>query len=215
MPKALAIVAHHDDHVLWMGGTIQRLSAAGWHWTLAVLCVPDPKRRDYFLHCCAVFGAVPVVMGFDDYLQGEPFSINDRMAMRSTLADAVGGQTFDLTFTHSRGERGEYWARHANHVEVRETTKELVDAGAFGAGSSRLAFFSYDVVYGGGTATCASMDASFVLPLTYPELLQKCQLCRAAPDAESNLKGLVYPCPNPEGFEGDGLSLPPPIIRRR
>ena len=215
MPKAVAIVAHHDDHALWMAGAIQRLAECGWHWTLIAMCVPAQDRRDYFFHCCSAFGAVPIAMEFQDYQGGEPFSRNNRDQMRSRLLDAVGSQRFDCVFTHSRGEHGEYWARHANHVEVREITAELTQLGQLGPTSNRLAYFSYDVIYGSGTATCARHDANYYLPLTYPELLWKCQLCSLAPDANSSLKNLAFPCPNPEGFEGDQLDLPPQFVHRQ
>jgi LmbE family N-acetylglucosaminyl deacetylase len=215
LPKAIAIVAHHDDHVLWMGGTIQRLALSCWQWTVVAMCVPDPTRQAYFQHCCSVLGVAPVMMDFQDYMGSDPFSRNDRDQMRSRLAGVAQGQTFELVFTHSRGEHGEYWARHANHVEVRELTAELVNNRSLGAGQASLAYFAYDVIYGSGTATCARTDATYFLPLTYPELLWKCQLCRLAPDAESSLRNLAYPCPNPEGFEGDSLSLPAPLVRRR
>jgi GlcNAc-PI de-N-acetylase len=213
--KAIGVVAHHDDHALWMGGSIQRLTAVGWHWTLVAMCVPDSARRVYFNHCCSVLGAVPVVMEFLDYMEGEPFSRNNRDQMRSRLVEAVRGQKFDLVFTHSRGQNGEYWGRHANHVETLQLTSELVDGNHLGSGRSSLAYFAYDVIYGSGTATCARTDAAFLLPLTYPELLWKCQLCSLAPDANTSLRNLAFPCPNPEGFEGDGLALPSPFVRKQ
>lgn len=215
MPKAVAVVAHHDDHVLWMGGAIQRLRALGWHWTLIAMCVPSSERLDYFYHCCSEFGATPIAMNFLDYMGCNAFSQNERGEMRSRLLDAVNGQTFDYVFTHSRGVSGEYWARHANHVEVCELTTELTQQGQLSRGCQRLAYFSYDVIYGSGTATCAQLDADYFLPLTYQELLRKCQLCKRAPDADSSLRNLAFPCPNPEGFEGNQLDLPDPFIRRQ
>jgi hypothetical protein len=214
VPKAIGVVAHHDDHVLWMGGTIQRLAGAGWQWTLIAMCVPDPNRRAYFDHCCSIFGAVPVAMGFQDYMEGAPFGRNNRDQMRNCLTEAVHGQSFDLVFTHCRGQHGEYGGRHANHVEVLRLTDESVNDGQLGRGRASLAYFAYDIIYGGGTATGAKTDAEYVLPLTYPELLWKCQLCSLAPDADTNLRGLAFPCPNPEGFEGDGLILPGPFVCR-
>lgn len=213
MPKAVAIVAHHDDHALWMGGAIQRLAMAGWHWTLIAMCVPAPasERLRYFQHCCSIFGATPIAMQFRDYQYGEPFSQNRRDDMRSQLLATVNTQEFDLVFTHSRSENGEYGARHANHVEVRELVAELAQQGQFGSKCQPPAYFSYDVIYKDCTATCARLDANFYLPLTYPELLWKCQLCSLAPDANSSLKNLSFPCPNPEGFEGDQLNLPQPF----
>lgn len=216
MPEAVAVVAHHDDHVLWMAGTIQRLALYGWHWTVVAMCVPDPARRDYFNHCCSILGATPRATDFQDYMDGKPFSRNNRNSMRSWLVETVRGRTFDLVFTHSRAEHGEYGARHANHVETRELAIELVNSQQLGGGGRRLAYFAYDVIYGTGTATCASLDAEYILPLTYAELLCKCELSRLAPDAGTSLRNLAYPCPNPECFEGDELDLPaPPLVHRQ
>jgi LmbE family N-acetylglucosaminyl deacetylase len=187
MQKAVSIVAHHDDHALWMGGTIQRLAASGWHWTVIAMCIPEPDKQNYFLHCCSVFGAIPIVMQFNDYQTGNPFSQNDRNEMKSRLLGAIDDQKFELVFTNSRGEHGEYWARHSNHVEVRELVAELVSSNTLGQGIQHHAYFSYDVIYGGGTAICATLKANYYLPLTYPELLWKCQLCSLAPDADSSL----------------------------
>lgn len=214
MPKAVAVVAHHDDHILWMGGTIQRLVSTGWSMTLIAMCITDQDKLSYFKGCCSALAATPIAMPFLNYQDGDPFSQNLRSEMKSRLLEVVDGQKFDLVFTHSRGENGEYWARHSNHVEVREVTTELVNSSDLGPGSQGLSYFSYDVIYGGGTATCARLDANFYLPLTYPELGLKCQWCGLAPDANSSLSNLAFPCPNPEGFEGDGLNLPEHFVRR-
>lgn len=214
MPSAVAIVAHHDDHVLWMGGSIQRLAATGWQITVVAMCVPDPQRRDYFHRTCSALGVTPVAMEFADYMGDSEFAVNNRDEMRARLSAAVEGSAFDLVFTHSRGPHGEYCARHANHVEARVLAAELVEGGEIGRGSRRLAYFSYDVIYGGGTATCARLESPYVLQLSYPELLRKCDLCSQAPDADSSLRNLGFPCPNPEGFEGDGLELSAPFVPR-
>jgi hypothetical protein len=213
MPHAIGIVAHHDDHALWMGGAIQRLTAAGWKWTLVALCVPNKERRDYFYHCCSVFGAVPVAFDFQDYLRDEPFARNSRTEMRNCLEKIVVNQHFDLVFTHSRNPRGEYWRRHANHFEVREVTTDLIDNGKLGLGRSALAYFCYDVIYGEGSATCAALHAKYLFPLSYSELIWKCQLCSLAPDVNTNLNNLKFPCPNPEAFEGDELTLPTSFLK--
>jgi len=95
-------------------------------------------------------------MEFEDYMDGEPFSRSNREA------GAIRGQAFVLVFTHSRSENGEYWARHANHVEVREIATDLVDGQQLGPARHRLAYFAYDVIHDGGTATCARLDANYL-----------------------------------------------------
>ena len=44
--NALVVVAHHDDAILWMGGTIQRFQ--DWNWHVVSICVPNPARRTTF-----------------------------------------------------------------------------------------------------------------------------------------------------------------------
>jgi LmbE family N-acetylglucosaminyl deacetylase len=215
MPKAIAVVAHHDDHVLWMGGAIQRLTAHGWHCTLVAMCVRDPARRDYFRHCCSIFGAIPLCFEFDDYMKEEDaLSPNNREEMQHSLNQAIQGQSYDLVFTHSRNPSGEYSLLHANHEEVRSITENCMNAQGFGTNvdKSKLAYFDYHPIYGAGTATCAQIAEAntrrHLLQLTYPELIWKGQLCALAPDVNTNLKNLAFPCPNPEAFEGDDLEFP-------
>ena len=45
--KAIAIVAHDDDVVLWMGGTIHLLK--DWEWHIISMCNNhDSDRKTYF-----------------------------------------------------------------------------------------------------------------------------------------------------------------------
>ena len=212
MTRAICITAHHDDAVLWLGGTILRTRCLGWSWTIVALCVPDPNRRAYFTNYCDTLQATAASFGFKDYQSGDPFSQNSQDEFRKSILYAARGENFDWVFTHSRDLGGEY-GRHANHDEVCEATRTVVDDGSLGCGTQRLVYFSYSPVFGcNGRATTARLDANFHLQLTYDELLQKCAWCMAAPDAFTNLKSLGFPCPNPESFGGDGISLPAPFI---
>jgi hypothetical protein len=48
MTNALAVMAHHDDHVLFMGATMQRTKRMqGWDWTVTAMCL-NPAYRTYF-----------------------------------------------------------------------------------------------------------------------------------------------------------------------
>jgi hypothetical protein len=123
---------------------------------------------------------------------------------------AIDGETYDLVFTHS--QHGEY-GQHANHTEVQEIVTELSREWQFGKTCRPPAYFSYETDRP-HTAPRARLAAQYYLPLTYPELLWKCQLCHLAPDCETNLRNLAYPCPNPEAFEGDGLELPESFVPR-
>jgi LmbE family N-acetylglucosaminyl deacetylase len=212
MTNALVVVAHHDDAILWMGGTIQRFR--DWNWHVVSMCVRDPLRRDYLQRTCGALGVKSNPLDFLDHQGGEPFSQNGRERMVNRLIDTTGGATFDWVFTHSRDRFGEYGG-HANHSEMVHLVTALVQAGRLTTGMNRVAFFSYYPVYGfDGRATVARPDATHQLQLTYSELLFKCHWTMQAPDAESSLKNIGYPCPNPEAFEGNGLELPRPFIPR-
>jgi LmbE family N-acetylglucosaminyl deacetylase len=208
MTNALAVVAHHDDHILWMGGMIQRMRARGWNWTLVALCVPDPERRAYFVECCRALGAESLVMDFADHREGPEFGRNDREEMRSELLHAVQGRAYDFVFTHSRDGQCEY-GFHANHRETQTIVTELVANGAIGTGPQHTAYFHYAPMFD-RSATTARRDDACYLQLSYAELLHKCLWCAQAPDMRMNLADLKYPCPNPEAFTGDGLRLPDP-----
>lgn len=155
MPKALAVVAHHDDHIPWVGGALQRLVAARWECTVIAMCVPAADRRRYFDECCSAPKVSGVSMGFADYQGGAAFSRNNRGAMEGQLLKAVGGERYDYVFTHRRHPAGEYGG-HANHDECRALAEGLMEACVFGWGRLRLAHFSYAAVYGSGNPHAAS-----------------------------------------------------------
>ena len=85
----------------------------------------------------------------------------------------------------------------------------LVKEGALGQGLGSIAYFSYEAMFS-RSATTAKANANYYLQMTYAELLQKSCLCMQAPDVETNLRKIGYPCPNPEAFIGNGLQLPDP-----
>jgi hypothetical protein len=90
MPNALAVVAHHDDHILWMGGMIQRMkSIYRWNWTLIAMCVPAADRRAYFTRCSNALGVDSQSMVFDDYSEAPAFKSNPSDKMRNDLLGAV------------------------------------------------------------------------------------------------------------------------------
>ncbi len=217
MPNALAVVAHHDDHILWMGGAIQRTRQLGWQWTLIAMCVPPDDRDPYFARCSEALGFPGQALRFRDYLSGPAFAVNSRSQMEQELRQSISGGQFDFVFTHSRYAHGEYSTSHANHNEVREIVASMVGSGELGRGRESLAYFAYDIIYGGGgLATVAKKDQPYAaksfLQMTYPELIFKSHWSQEAPDVSTNLRSLGFPCPNPEGFEGDGLILPEPFI---
>ena len=136
MPNAIAITAHHDDAVLWCGGTIMRTRRmAGWNWTVVALCVPDPDRQVYFDSYCAAAGVTGRRFNFVDYLPPPLFSHNRQADFEAAICESQQSIEFDFVFTHSKDVGGEYGG-HANHDEVRIAAENVF-------GSSNLIHFCY------------------------------------------------------------------------
>lgn len=206
MTKAIAITAHHDDALLWCGGTIRRTKREfGWDWTVVALCVQCPEKQRYFERYCKKAKADGRWFTYEDYQEGSAFSCNSRGSLTNEIRQLLSASSYDLVFTHSRDPGGEYgW--HANHVEVRDATLDAVT-------NERVLCFSYNPEFGcNGRATTARRDADYHVQLTYKELIHKAIWCQRAPDVQSSLRGIGFPCPNPEGFRIAGTGLPPEVF---
>jgi LmbE family N-acetylglucosaminyl deacetylase len=211
MTKALAVMAHHDDHLLFMGATIRRTKQLkGWDWTILAMCL-RPQHRAFFCKSCQDLGAEDRTEAFKDYQDKPIFSDNERDKMEKALRDQTRGTAFDWVFTHSRHPRGEYGG-HPNHAEVQQVVTSLVQRGELGQGMNHLAYFSYQAIEG-HTASTASYCESYrthYLQLSYEELEWKLASCKSIPD-QGSISNLGYPCPNPEAYEGDQLALGRPV----
>jgi hypothetical protein len=208
MTTALAIVAHHDDHLLWMGAIMRVLKE--WKWMAVAMCVELPERRSFFCDFCADVKADGYHFDFRDYQDRKNPGgkvLNSQGEMQRKLLNCVGGRRFDWVFTHSRDAGGEYGG-HDNHSEVLEVVTTLARNGQLVADESRVATFSYGYV-GARTAATPLIDAeaqktSHYLQLTYDELAWKLKWCKKIPD-QGSVRGLGCPCPNPETFKSSGL----------
>ncbi len=214
--NALVVVAHDDDAVLWMGGTICHLS--DWNWHVISMCNQrNDVRRRYFEETCSKLGARAYAFDFFDYQDSNAAAMRNSISdMKQTLLQVAGAMKYDYVFTHSRDPNGEY-GPHANHHEVCGVVRSLVSEGQLVENRNRLAYFCYYPIYGlSGRGTVARQDAHYYFQLTYSDLALKVELIRSHTTAiVNNLeRDLGAPCPNPEAFEGDELSLPHPFIER-
>ena len=205
MTKAIAITAHHDDAVLWCGGTILRTNRLGWNWTVVALCVADLQKQRYFDDYCNAAKVNSQRFDYDDYQDGAAFSRNSRHSLTQEIKRLLAATSYDFVFTHSRDPGGEYGG-HANHDEVLQATLDVVP-------NKGIICFSYNPEFGyNGRATTARRDADYHVQLTYEELIHKATWCQSAPDAQSNLRAIGFPCPNPEGFRTAVKDLPDAFI---
>lgn len=140
---------------------------------------------------------------FQDHPSGGAFLRNNKREMKRRLTKRLD-ETYHYAFSHSLQEWNEY-SNHPNHEEVGIIASEIAKEKSW-----PLIRFCYRPIYPGRTSTVANQKANSYLQLDYKELRFKLDLIdRFLPGEMDNLRGLGYPCPNPEAFEGDGLPAPP------
>jgi hypothetical protein len=227
MINALAVVAHHDDAQIWMGGTIchtRHLKNDPWKWKIVALCLSGKQNTDWerYLSCYTDFGLRCDVetIQFHHRIKGQSDTEKEktRTMMIEDLAASCKGEKFDYIFTHSNSPNGEYKAStngiHEDHKGVREIVVKFmkeIDPDF----SKKLAYFSYrDIDYADGSCSVVAdwERAKYYFVLDYEAQIVKNNMCSLAPDKE-NIKILGFPCPNPEAFEGDELILPKSIFK--
>ncbi|MCJ7603603.1 MAG: PIG-L family deacetylase [Desulfobulbaceae bacterium] len=215
--KAIAIVAHDDDVVLWLGGTIHLLK--DWEWHIISMCNDhNSERKNYFYGVADKLGVATInTFDFFDYQDRKTsHRTNSIPDMKEKLSSLLKDNRYDYVFTHSRDKNGEY-GHHANHQEVCEAVQSLASENLIVENPNRLAFFCYSPLYDlPGLPTVARKDAKAYMQLPYSDLAFKIGLIQSHnPGVVNNLQNdLGSPCPNPEAFEGDDLCLPTPFINR-
>lgn len=115
---AIAIVAHPDDEVIWLGGTIKR---APFRWTIFSLCrASDHDRAPKFRRVCRLLGAQAIITDLeDDGLMGVEESVP---VIKQLIKEKLKNKNFSYIFTH--GRNGEYG--HPRHQGVHLAVKELL-----------------------------------------------------------------------------------------
>jgi len=217
--KAIAIVAHYDDPLIWAGGAIKRTRSLGWDWTVVATCLDEPTRREVFVDWCGSLDVRPVALSFRDHPDGGPFSRNDRETMRNAVLKAFDESGPDWIFAHSLDAEGEY-GPHPNHAEAARIVATLCEEGV--VEPRQVARFLYRRMHGeADLPAVAGLAASHYLQLDYDEMRWKVDWCKKAQELELRdpalagrtwLERLIWPCPNPEAFVGEGLRLPSPFL---
>lgn len=114
-PRAVIVVAHPDDEVIFFGGLASRLVGDGW--SVDVVCVTgrfgSPRttavRRAEFFRACWAMGVKARLLGLPD-----SGGLLDEEALARDLARRVRWDAYSRVYTH--GPWGEYG--HPHHVQV-------------------------------------------------------------------------------------------------
>ena len=151
------IVAHPDDEVLWVGGTI--LSNPLWKCYVVCLCrKSDNNRAPRFYKSLAALNAEGIMGNLDDGPDQNPL---DEKLVEHTILELLPPRHFDLIITHN--PHGEY-TKHIRHEEVSKAVIRLWNAGR--VSTNELWTFAYE-------------DGNKAY---YPRAIENNTLCHALPN---------------------------------
>ena len=133
MKEMLVLIAHPDDELIWMGGTI--LENPQWDWTIVSLCRRDDQDRmpKFKKICRYYYRAKSIISDLDDEVL-QPLEIEE---VKQKIKDNLPKRKYNFVFTH--GKNGEYG--HMRHNEIHQAVKELVAEGEIQC--DKVYYFSY------------------------------------------------------------------------
>lgn len=214
--KALVVVAHPDDHVLWAGGTILKMKQ--WEWHVLSLCNShyddfDPKDRTFRVTCKELGVRKFDAKKFNDHQKEVS---NEQILKFQNEILGFADREYDLVFTHSNRKTGEY-GFHANHKEVCDSVDRLIDKEQIKV----KALFCFCYKSGGANKPVIAdlSNADYKVNLTTEEKQKKKELKQIFDWAKGDLKALTLwdnEEPKTEAFnfrKFKEIALPPDFIK--
>lgn len=185
------VVAHPDDEIIWMGGTIR--NSKNISWTIFSLCrESDGDREPKFRRVCAYNEASGIITDLDD--EGK-LSLKETIpVIKKIIIDKIGQQEFDYLFTH--GANGDYG--HPRHIGVNKAVKELLEEQKLRV--KNVFYFNYKKNKKGDRPLMIMKENSeFQLKLNKKDYHEKCRV--VAEMYGYSFDGIdVNLSPNPEAF---------------
>ena len=133
--NVVIIVAHPDDEILWVGGTI--LSNPLWKCFIVCLCrKSDSDRAPRFYDSLKELKSEGHMGDMDDGPDQKPL---DEKVVEHAILELMPSRHFDLIITHN--PLGEY-TRHIRHEEVSKAVIRLWNAGKIS--TNELWTFAYE-----------------------------------------------------------------------
>lgn len=160
--RAMVIVAHPDDEILWAGGLILSLPDVHWH-IISLSRHNDPDRAPRFARILHTLGATGTMGHLDDGPEQKPLAAFD---VQQAILEQVPPNHYDLILTH--GPQGEY-TRHRRHEETFRAVADLWQNQQLSA-NSELWLFAYE---DGSRQYLPRAMTSAHVQLTLPEELWK------------------------------------------
>ena len=133
MTKALVVVAHPDDELIWMGGFI--LKNKNWKFDVITLCRRDDlDRAPKFMKVCKELNVNHCLMSD---LEDEDLTNVREEDIVNRVKQMLKDNNYDYVFTH--GLNGEYG--HIRHKEIYKAVKNMVRRKEIRC--KKLFYFSY------------------------------------------------------------------------